>query len=86
MFLRHRSGGRRSDDLNVCVWASSARHIQAEDARSVKALLGCSKQTGAASDSLTIRLKRGTRRVYVDVYAPRNSGFSDRYTLSLSRP
>ena len=52
----------------------------------MKALLGCSKETGAASDSLTIRLKRGTRRVYVDVYAPRNSGFSDRYTLSLSRP
>ena len=85
VFLRHRSDGRRSDDLNVCVWASSARHLQAEDARSVKALLGCSKETGAASDSLTIRLKRGTRRVYVDVYAPRNSRFSDRYTLSLSR-
>ncbi len=83
--LRHRGSGRRADDLNVCVWASTVRHVQIEDARSVKALLGCSKQKGASSDSLTIKLKRGTRRVYVDVYAPRTSRFSDRYTLTLSR-
>jgi hypothetical protein len=85
VILRHRSSGRRTDDLNVCVWASTVRYVQVEDARSVRALLGCSKQKGATPDSLTIRLKRGTRRVYVDVYAPARSRFSDRYTLSLSR-
>ena len=83
--LRHRGSGRRADDLNVCVWASTVRYVQIEDLKSVKALLGCSKQRGATSDSLTIKLKRGTRRVYVDVYAPAASGFSDRYTLTLSR-
>ena len=61
------------------------RYVQVEDLKSVKALLGCSKQKGATSDSLTIKLKRGTRRVYVDVYAPTVSRFADRYTLTLSR-
>ena len=83
--LRHRGSGRRTDDLNVCVWASTVRYVQVEDLKSVKALLGCSKQKGATSDSLTIKLKRGTRRVYVDVYAPTVSRFADRYTLTLSR-
>jgi hypothetical protein len=85
LHLQHRSSGRRTDDLNVCVWSSAVHHVQVEDANSVRALLGCSKQKGATSDSLTIKVKRGTRRVYVDVYAPTKSGFSDRYTLSLAR-
>ncbi len=83
--LRHRGSGRPSDDLNVCVWASTVRHVQVEDSQSVRSLLGCSRQTGAATDSLTIRLKRGTKRVYVDVYAPSRSAFADRYTLTLTR-
>ncbi len=29
--LRHRGSGRRTDDLNVCVWASTVRYVQVED-------------------------------------------------------
>jgi hypothetical protein len=85
LVLRHRSAGRRTDDLNVCVWASSVKIIQYDDPASRKALLGCSRQTGATNDTLSIRLKRGTRRVYVDVYAPLRSRFADDYSLSLAR-
>ena len=34
--LRHRGSGRRTDDLNVCVWASTVRYVQVEDAKSVQ--------------------------------------------------
>ena len=32
-----------------------------------------------------MRLKRGTRRLYVEVYAPAASGFAGRYALALAR-
>jgi hypothetical protein len=85
LVLRHRSAGRSTDDLNVCVWASSVRIIQYDDPGSRTALLGCSRQSGATDDRISIRLRRGTRRLYVDVYAPVRSKFAGRYTLSLAR-
>jgi hypothetical protein len=86
LYLRHRGTGRRSDDLNVCLWSASVRTVQLEDGPSERALLGCSRQTGARNDTLSVRVKPGTRRVYADVYAPLStSRFAGRYTLTLAR-
>ncbi len=80
LFLRH--GSR---DLNVCVWRWTLRTVRLQDDASERALIGCSRQTRGHNDSLTVKLKRGTRRVFVDVYVPRTSAFAGSYTLAITR-
>jgi hypothetical protein len=78
--LRHPGG-----DLNVCLYKSSVRNVLLDTRTTRRSLLGCSTQAGARSDTLSIRLKRGTRRLYVEVYAPAHGGFAGAYTLTLTR-
>ena len=78
--LRHPGG-----DLDVCLYTSAVHNILLDTRRTRRSLLGCSTQAGARSDSLSIRLKRGTRRLYVEVYAPARGGFAGRYSLGLAR-
>jgi membrane-anchored mycosin MYCP len=81
--LRHPGHGRRTDDLTVCLWRSSATSVLLGAAGGRR--LGCSHQRGARADSRSVRLPKGTRRVYVDVHRTTTSTFAGRYTLAVVR-
>ena len=83
LVLRHRGRGRSLDDLDVCVWKASAATVVFQDL--TRGRLACSKQRGARTDTLTVRLPRGTRRVYLDVHGGRQTAFAGRYALAIAR-
>ena len=83
LVLRHRAGGGALDDLDVCVWKASATTVVFQDV--TRGRLACSRQRGARTDTLTVRLPRGTRRVYVDVHGGRRPAFAGRYSLAVAR-
>jgi hypothetical protein len=83
LVLRHRAGHGALDDLDVCVWKASARSVVFQD--DTRGRIACSKQRGARTDTLTVRLPRGTRRVYLDVHGGRRTAFAGRYSLAVAR-
>jgi len=81
--LRHPGSGRRTDDLTVCVWRQSSRSVLLGSSGGRR--LACSHQHGARTDTLSVRLPKGTRRVFVEIHPTATSTFSGRYTLAVRR-